>query len=681
MKKKTNFQAPTSKQIKVRTVVISVLFTLIFGLATARAFQLHLGQHHKLQRLAQRQYQKRIVLAPKRGNILDRNGEPLALDLQVDSVYATPHRLEKPKALAKKLSKILGVSYQEILPRLSKADKKFVWIKRRISPKESKKIKEAKLEGIGLVPEYKRFYPNNQLAANLIGAVGMDAKALAGLELSYDKTLKSEAPPLLIEQDAKGRAYNPYALVGREHPKQLILTIDKTIQYIAEQALEKTMESSQAKGGVAIVLHVKTGEILAMASAPSFDPNHYQKYAFKNWRNRTVSDAFEPGSTFKAITAALTLKHQVLNTKQKLHCENGSMKVGKYEINDHHGYGLLDLGDILKYSSNICSFKLAQKIGKERFVQGLKDFGFGKSTPLEIPGEQSGFLASAKHLSKIQLGTMGFGQGVSATPLQIAMAYGALANGGKLMKPLIVKEIRDDKGHSLEKFSPEEVRQAVSPEHAQSVIQLLKRVVEKGGTGTQANLPDYTVAGKTGTAQKVDPGKRGYAKNKYVASFVGLAPAEDPELVVLVSVDEPKGSYYGGAVSAPVFQKIMGQSLAYLNIPPSLNKRLAQQEVKAKPIRLPPPQAKMAATSAKANQKSPKQTSNKPKTMAAHEESESSIPDFTGLSVREVLRKAQAESLQVNIKGSGICQSQEPNAGERLSEGSVISVTCQAPNG
>lgn len=670
MKKTSNFRAAPSKQTRIRIVLVSIVLTLIFGLSAARAFQLHLGHHHKLQRLAKRQYKKRIVVAPKRGNILDRGGETLALDLQVDSVYATPHRIEDPKPLAKKLSKLLNISYSKTLKKLSRSKKKFVWIKRRINTEESQQLKEAKLSGIGLLPEYKRFYPHSELAANLIGAVGMDAKALAGLELSFDKILKSEDPPLLVEQDAKGRGYNPYALVGLEHPKQIVLTIDKNIQYITEQALQKTVTDSKARGGVAIVLHVKTGKILAMASAPTFDPNQYAKFPFKNWRNRSVTDAFEPGSTFKAFTAALALENQKLDTKKKLHCENGKMKVGKHTIHDHHGHGLLNLEEILKYSSNICSFKLAQKIGKEKFIDGLQTFGFGSKTSLQAPGEQSGFLASAKHIRNIQLGTIGFGQGISATPLQVAMAYGALANGGKLMKPLLVSEIRNSKGKTIQRFEPELIRQTVRPENAKIVTQLLQSVIEPGGTGTQAALPDYTVAGKTGTAQKVDPGKKGYAKNKYVASFVGLAPVANPELVVLVSVDEPKGSHYGGIVSAPAFQKIMGQSLAHLNIAPSLEKRLAKKSAPApnftKHFQTTTPHKKSKTKSSK---------------LEISDKNKETIPNFTGLSVREVLRKAQLRSLQVNINGSGICMSQQPSAGEKTEKDTIVSVTCQAPSG
>jgi len=677
------------KKIKIRLAGVAFGFLLLFALLSARAFELHLTDNHKLNRLAKTQYKRRVVVAPKRGTILDRNGETLAIDVQVESVYAMPHKIEDEKVLVDSLSSTLSISKEKIKKRIKDKKKKFVWIKRRIAEDEGKKLKEQNFKCVGFLPEYKRFYPNGILAANLLGAVGYDAEALSGLELTFDKILKSQDPPVLVEQDAKGRSYAPYALVGRENPKQIVLTLDKTIQYIAEKELHAAVKKAKAIGGVAIVLEAETGALLGMAVRPSFDPNEYYKYAFKNWRNRAVSDIYEPGSTFKAFTAAAALESKVIQPQQKLHCENGAMKVGSYTIHDHHGYGSLSLLEIIKYSSNICSFKLAQKVGKKGYLKFIKALGFGSKTGIDAPGELPGLMASEKQLRTLQLGTMGFGQGISVTPLQLAMAYGSLANGGFLMKPTLAKEIQDANGNTLKKFGPQIVRQAMEGATAKQTVKLLESVLEKGGTGTQARPERYSAAGKTGTAQKVIEGKKGYAKNKYVASFVGLAPAQNPKLVVLVSIDEPKGAYYGGIVSGPVFKKIMEQSLAYLKVPPDT--QLASRAAPPVPAKVSPKKSKgvkknkdsadTPISNKVAKKPEKKESANEPVPAPDNKELNDlqPIPDLTGLSVREALREAQAKNYKIRIEGSGICNQQEPPAGNTAPVGSSISLICSPP--
>lgn len=668
----------STKKLRIRIVTVGLIFFLGFLLLGARAFVLHLSDNSKLTRLTKNQYKRRVVVAPKRGNILDRNGETLAIDIRVDSVYATPHRIKDPESLAKNLSKALKLPLKKVQNRLFKKEKKFVWIKRRISEEESRLLKSLNLEGIGTLPEYKRFYPNGNLAANLIGAVGYDAKALSGLELSWDKVLKSEDPPILVEQDAKGRSYAPYALVGLERPKQIVLTIDKTIQYITQRELSKAVTKAKAKGGIALVLNVETGEILAMAAAPTFDPNRYYDFKFDHWRNRALTDQFEPGSTFKAITAATGLETGAIKPDTKLYCENGAMKIGKFVIHDHHGYGLLELPEIIKYSSNICSYKIAHMIGKKRFYQFITSFGFGHPTGIEAPGEQAGLLASPENISPIQLGTIGFGQGISATPLQMLMAYGALANGGKLMKPLLIKEIQDSEGNTLESHDPEVIQQVLREETARQTVKLLETVVQKGGTGTRAALENYRVAGKTGTAQKVLSGQKGYAKNKYVASFIGMAPSKEPKLVVLVSIDEPQGAYYGGTVSGPVFKEIMGSSLAYLKVPPDRpGPAMTPEKIAIRP-------EPKSGDKKNLEKKAPPQNGEKDVWVAAaltgNPEGLKPIPDLKGLTVREAMRRALAQKFKIEIQGTGVCHVQEPPAGEAAYEGTEIILECEPPS-
>ncbi len=672
--RKKNFD---SQRVRVRLLTTVGLLSLAFVLVAARAFLLHLNDNSKLERLTQTQYHRKVVVAPKRGTILDRNGDTLAIDLKVESVYAMPHKILQTKEFATHLAKALSMDANKIEEKIADKKKKFVWIKRRISEEEEQKLKELKVDGFGTLPEYKRFYPNGNLAANLLGAVGYDADALGGLELQLDEILKSQEPPILIEQDAKGRSYAPYALAGIEHPKGVVLSIDKTIQYIAEKELQSAMEKSKAKGGVALVVEVDTGAILAMAVRPTFDPNEYYRFNPKDWRNRSVTDVYEPGSIFKAFTAAAALESEVISPETKINCENGKMKVGNFTINDHHGYGLLSLPDIIKYSSNICSYKIAQKVGKKRFFDFLHAMGFGSKTGIEAPGELGGIMVSEKRVQALQLGTIGFGQGISVTPLQIAMAYATLANGGQRMKPLLIREVLDSEGKPLKRNEPKIVSQVLSEKNARQTIELLKTVVETGGTGTQAQLEGYTSAGKTGTAQKVVEGQKGYAKNKYIASYVGLAPTEQPRLVVLVSIDEPQGAYYGGVVSAPVFKRVMEQSLAYLKVPPSQDRaplpQLAQEKTSP-------------ATNKSAKAKTKPETDDSPEAneetgaaVAVISDNDEAIPDLTGLSVREALRKAQAKNLKLEIRGSGICHTQEPSAGKSIENNTSILLECSPP--
>lgn len=675
------------KRIRLRIALVSFVYLLFFIIVAMRAFELHLSEDIKLDRLANNQYKRRVVVAPKRGNILDSHYDTLAIDVQVDSIYAAPNTIEDPAAFAKAVASELQMSEKDILKKVSNNKKKFVWLKRRMNPEQSQKLKDFKLKGLGFLPEYKRFYPNGSLASNLLGAVGYDAVALSGLEMAYDSTLKSEDPPMLVEQDARGRSYEPFALVGLEHPNELVLTLDKTIQYIAERELKASVDQYKAKGGIALVLDVETGGILAMATQPTFDPNEYYKYEFSQWRNRSVTDTYEPGSIFKAITVGAALETKVMDLQQTMFCENGAMKVGKFTINDHHGYGNLTLAEIMKYSSNICSYKLAQKVGKEKFYQIIRDFGFGQPTGIEVPGEVGGILVSLKNLSQLQLGTIAFGQGISTTPLQIASAYVAIANGGKLMKPYLVKEIRDFNGKTLQSFEPKMIRRVLSESNAKELARLLETVVEKGGTGTAARLENQRVAGKTGTAQKVIPGQKGYAKNRYVASFVGFAPARDPKLVVLVTIDEPHGEYYGGLVSAPAFREIMKQSLAYLKVP-SDSLYLAEKD-------LPKNSTKVSATLLK-EKKENKKTENSSEILPSRAVSEAldakldvdseksardgnAVPDFTGLSVREAMRRAQSQNFKIQIKGSGICKRQDPRAGVNIEKDISIVLECEPP--
>lgn len=665
------------KKVKAKVGLLSVLLFLAFGLVSARAGKLHLSQDPKLKQLASRQYKKEIQLTPKRGNIFDNKGDTLALDIKVDSIFAHPHLIEDKEKFLKDLQSRIQIDGSKIRKRLN-SGKKFVWIKRRISPEESLRLKDFDHKAFGSIKENKRFYPNGVLASNLLGAVGFDSKALSGIELAYDQYLKTIHPPIIVAKDAKGRSYTSHTLIENEHPKNVKLTIDKTIQYIVEKELEEVHKSTHAKGAVALVLEVHTGQILAMASSPTFDPNQYWKYPILNWKNKNITDTYEPGSIFKIFTAAAAMDLKGMKKTSHMNCENGAYKVGKHVIHDHGSYGNVSLETIVKKSSNICSYKIAQQVGKKKFYDYIKKFGFGEKTDFNLPGESKGIMASFKNTSDVQIGTIAFGQGISVTPLQIVSAYGAVANGGQLMRPYIVSEITDHKGKVIESIGPKKIRQVFDPKLSKDLLDLLVGVVEPGGTGTLAAVDGYLVGGKTGTAQKVIEGRAGYSKDKYIASFVGIAPIDDPKIVVLVSVDEPRGNHYGGGVSGPVFSKITQKTLAYLGVPPKF--QVAKQKKTAQDKSEKISQKSESEEVAEGGGIEENQENQDSPIKRVEKEDQNSlvrVPDFKGLSVREASRLAQDRHFRMKTEGSGVTVNQNPAPGDYVERGSEITLTFQ----
>ncbi len=672
----------SGRLIKRRILMIALGYFLFMTVILGRTFGLHLTDNSKLSKLAQNQYQKKITLAPKRGSVLDIHGESLAVDMKVDSLYAKPHLIQDSEVagVAKKLSSILGMDAEKIRVLLSK-EKKFVWIKRRLSSEESQKIQTLHLDELGLVPEYRRFYPNKKLAATILGAVGYDSVALGGLELFYDSVLKSASEPVLMSQDAHGKTYSPYEFFEVEEPSSLQLTLDKTIQFITEKTLQETVSRTQAKSGIAVVMNSHTGEILAMASYPDFDPNDYSNSDLQHWKNRVITDSFEPGSIFKAVTAAAALESGKVTVDQKFNCENGAYQVGKFTIHDHGSYGAMALPEIIRVSSNICSFKIAQFLGRDLFARTVSNFGFGKKTGIDLPGEVSGILAPASKWSAIQQGTISFGQGISVTPIQIANAYSAIANGGKLMRPFVVKKVLGPKGDVIEEKNPQMIQQVMNEANARQLTEILKLVVESGGTGTAAQVEEYGVAGKTGTAQKVTEGKgrSGYADGKFIASFVGFAPADNPKITVLVSIDEPKGNHFGGVVAAPVFRDIVRQTLPYLRVPPRGSHGtvvMTKSESQKYENSTDPVEADVPIEDSEVSQKAEKSSekSKKPGGLTEVETGSYRLPDYKGKTLREIMKTWDDSELHLEIEGSGVCGSQSPAPGQVVKKGSSVKI-------
>ena len=637
------------KWARIRIRLIGGVFAFFFAITVARAFYLQIIEKEQLVRLAERQYQKIVPLTPVRGVIYDRNNAPLAVSIEMDSCYAEPRSIDNVRDVAARLAPFLGMS-RETLERKLNGNRNFAWLQRRMPPDLVQKIKELDLDGIGFVKETKRFYPNGEVASHVIGFTGLDPDGLEGVELKYNSTILGSTGYLVTERDALGRdvAQKGTVVTKASKGQNVTLSLDKNIQYITEKELAKAVTDSGAKGGMALVVEPQSGRVLAMANYPSFNPNAYSRYSPSFLRNKTIVDSFEPGSTFKVFLIAAALEEKVVTPNDAFNCENGSYSIGGRTIHDTHKYGRLTVADILKYSSNIGAAKIGGRLGQERLYNHLKDFGFGARSGIDLPGEAYGYLRNGSQWFGVDLATISFGQGVSATALQLVMAVSAVANGGILMKPYVVEKISDENGVEMEQISPQERRRVISPETARVMARMMEGVATEGGTGMNAAVEGYRVAGKTGTAQKVDPVTRGYSVDKRTASFVGFIPADNPKLVILVVVDEPKTSPYGGVVAAPAFSAIAQQSLCYLKVPPdpALKTRHETIEVKSQ---VPADETAAAAEG------------------TINDGVEGTVmPDFRRMSMRQVMQTMEKRGLNVKLLGSGRAMEQNPPPGQRI---------------
>ena len=492
--------------------------------------------------------------------------EKLQLSIDVVSVGVHPKKVKDVRTTIKALSDIFHIDRRELINNLY-STKPFVWIKRQITPKEAKMLADLNLPGIVLKSEYSRFYPNKFLGAQVVGFCGLDGKGIEGVEYYYNAELQGTEDRIKVVKDALGRRFeSEKTTVSDSDGNNLVLTIDGAIQHITEKALAEAVVGFSGKSGMAIVMDPKTGGILALAHYPSYNPNAFREYSKGELRNRALTDPFEPGSTMKIFSVAAAIESGIFKPTSIFNCENGSYKVGTNVVHDTHSYGMLTVQEIVKYSSNIGAVKVGQGIGAEILYKNLRNFGFGEKTGIDCAGETSGALAPYNKWRKIDAGTIAFGQGISVSAIQLITATAAIANGGILMKPHLVQAVIDGNGRVIKKIEPTPVRRAISTETARAIRQMMKEVITTGGTGVNAALEGYAVCGKTGTAQKVINGS--YAKGKYVSSFIGFVPADYPEAVILVIVDEPQKRYYGGTVAAPAFKRIALETLGYLNISP-----------------------------------------------------------------------------------------------------------------
>jgi cell division protein FtsI (penicillin-binding protein 3) len=555
------------KYINLRTILVGCIFMLLFAIIGARAIQVQVYDGPWLSKKASDQYEKSFTSAGKRGTIYDRNFRELAVSIEVTSIAAFPGRIENPKTAAKMLAKALGLPSSTMVKKLT-SKKSFVWLKRQSTPKEAKAVRDLELKGIDFIPECNRFYPSTSMAAQTLGFTGMDGDGLEGIEFYYNRYLKAEENNRTVFKDALGNGFNAEGEnVTQSRGENLVLTIDSNIQYITETTLEETVKKYSARSGIAIVMVPKTGAVLALANYPFLNPNSYTDFDRELWRNRAITDPFEPGSTMKIFSAAAALESTKVQPNTIFYCENGAYRVGKNVVHDIKKHGWLSLQQIVKYSSNIGAVKIGQTIGPKSLYNTLRKFGFGEKTGIDSPGETAGSLNHYKRWAAIDTGAISFGHGVSVSAIQLIRAVSAIANDGVLMKPYIVQAITDRHGKPVISFNPRTVRRVISAQNARLVRNIMKTVISEGGTGVNAALDGYTVSGKTGTSRKIDESGT-YSREKHIASFIGFTPSENPEIAVLVLIDEPKGQYHGGVVAAPAFKKIAQEALNQLGVPP-----------------------------------------------------------------------------------------------------------------
>jgi cell division protein FtsI (penicillin-binding protein 3) len=649
------------KWIRVRITIVAVFFVCGLSIILARAYQLQVLDRDRLARIALAGYRGIVKLPPKRGTIYDREGHELAVSVEVESIYVHPHHVQNKVQAAKLLSKILDIKESALLG-LFKSRRPFVWIDRKVAPEKIRQVKALGIEGVCFTTETRRYYPGKEIAGHVLGFAGEDNQGLEGLEKKYDKILKGPDYTLIQMRDALGRPF----YVNRPAPEEseirdLVLTIDKDIQYAAEQALKKTVEETRAKSGHAIVVEVETGEILAMAVTPLFNPNVFWTHQPNQWRNRAVTDSYEPGSTIKAYLLAAALDSSLVSPETKFFCENGEYKIGTNTIHDHDrkGHGMLSVSEIITFSSNIGAVKIGQRIGYKKFHEYLEKLGFRDKTEIDLPGEQGGFLRPVKDAREIEKATSFFGQGMTVNSLQLVMAMGAIANGGKLMRPYVVKAVKDQQGKVVKENHPQVVRKVMSAETAKKVVQILESVVkEKGGTGNLAAIKGYRVAGKTGTSQKVDPATKRYSGKNFVTLFVGFAPVESPRVAVLVLVDEPEVKKYGGLVAAPVFREVTAWSLNHLQIIPDVRMVRAEDLVESWNSR-----NNSSSLHVEVSQEGP-----------------GLLPDFRGQTMREVLRGGRSLGVNVMVDGTGLAVAQKPEPGSPLNKITQVSVSFRPPS-
>ncbi len=646
---------------------IFALFLFVWGLVVVgRLAELQLAQGAKYKAKAQRQQERKIELSPRRGSILDREGRDLAVSVEVSSVYAAPDDVTNPAVEARALAPLIGMAEKGLLAKL-KSEKGFVWIVRKIDVAVADRIRALKLPGIRLVPETKRFYPKGSLAGSVLGYVGTDDNGLAGLEYAYDRSVRGKPGMVVALRDARSSTYGESEapnVRAEQEGATLTLSLDSGVQFAAERELAATMQELHARSGSIVLMDPRNGEIVAMASAPSFDPNQYGRYSGEVRRNHAIADAYEPGSTFKIVTGSVALEDGVIGLDEVIDTGHGVLRIGNVTINEdkHHDYGALTLGGVLARSSNVGIIKVGLRLGPERLYEGASRFGIGRGSGVDLPGETTGIFRPLARWSFLSNASISMGQEVSLSAVQLVRVAAVIANGGFLVEPHLVTRIARPDGRTETPHVAEPVR-VLSEATARSMRDILVGVVEHG-TGKEAAIPGFVVAGKTGTAQKAGPG--GYQKGRHVPNFVGFAPADRPKLVGVVVVEEPQGTnYYAATVAAPLFSRVMTQALGILRVAPE-NQRLPPSSLASLPPLYP---AGVVPASTRQVIPPPADSSLSPSDPAPRD---GAIPDAGGLSARQALSLFARLGIAVRLEGAGFVTSQSPAPGGHARPGDVV---------
>lgn len=646
---------------------------------------------------------REIPVEARRGVIYDRHGRELAVSVSSESVYAIPAEIRNPEETAARLAAILPLNREDLAAKLKKRQA-FTWIMRKIDPDAALAVRRLGLPGIGLTQENRRHYPQGRLAAHVLGFTGVDSQGLDGVELTFDSYLRGRPGAVVVEYDARGHEIplTTHRYVPPVAGQDIYLTIDTVIQQIVERELEKVLRETQAQRVSIIALDPATGEILALANKPDYDPNDFAAFSPKLWRNNIVSNAYEPGSTFKIITTAAALGEKVVSPEDRFF-DPGVVEVQGRHIHcwRHGGHGSQSFVEVVKNSCNVGFVNVGLRLGADAFYRYIGAFGFNKPTGIDLPGEARGLIVDYAKVKPINIATMAIGQSIAVTPVQLITAAAAIANDGQLLRPQIVREVRDGQGRVTRAFAPDQVARVLDAKTAQTVKGILEKVVEEG-TGRNAFVEGFRIAGKTGTAQKV--GEGGYAQGRYVASFVGFAPADKPRIALLIIIDEPVGPYYGGVIAAPVFGAVIRDILQYLQIAPQSVPAGKTQEVHVTVpavINLPVDDAirqlkkaglavRVEETGERVADQVPKPNSRVPAgagvllytQSARYPAGEVTIPDLTGLTPGEATGLLADLGLLIRPEGGGAgADKQEPAPGGKVAPGSSVIVHFRAGEG
>jgi cell division protein FtsI (penicillin-binding protein 3) len=641
--------------LRIRVLVLAGILALAFTGVVGRLGWLQIVRQADLATLAERQYSRTVALQAQRGPIVDRQGAPLATSSPAESLFAQPRAVGDPVRAAARLAAVVDVPERELHAALT-SSKSFVWLRRRLPPAIAAEVRTLREPGIGLLPEPLRLYPNRELAAHVVGFEGIDG-GLEGIERAMNDALAGTPGKAVVGRDALGREVNTETILHAPRPGHgVMLTVDRTIQYIAEREIDAAYRRTQAKVAMAVVMDPRTGDVLAMAIRPTFNPNAFLEVPSRDhWRNRAVTDPFEPGSTFKVILAAAALDEGVVQPDDRIWAENGRITIARTTIHDWKKYGWLTFGEVLQNSSNVGSIKVGLSLGRERYYRYMTAFGFGAPTGIGLAGESRGQLREPQRWSGLSLPTMSIGQEISVTALQMVAAFGAVANGGTLMQPRLVRSLFDAEGRETRRFEPRAVRRVIAPETARTLTRLMTQVVA-AGTGHNAAIAGYEVAGKTGTAQKLDPQTKRYSRKPGVLSFVGFAPADEPRLVMLVMLDEPRNEKWGSEAAAPIFASIGGEVLRYLDVLP---RDAAPVSIVTGPAESPSGRVRLATAA------------------AAEPPLESRVmPDVRGRTLRQALATLAPLGVGVKMTGRGpVVTEQTPPPGETLDAEAGVRLT------